>query len=568
MAACQTDSCIYTLQVTPGDLSADEGQDLTVTFKDANGAIVSQAVAHIPAIIAGTEDLMTYHDPSICENTDLVVLKGGVAIASASYPFSFQNVYIQGGGKLVIPNNATLNVKKFIHMRSGSLASPTYQFTYPQMVVNGRLNNASGKVYYECLLNEAQYYNLTLPYDVNIADVTYMNGATLSLNPSGSASNALWVAYYDGATRATGASGWKDFAGATLKGGIGYTVAATPETVRPTGGRATQRKYSLVRFPMAVDLTGGETKTDRSVSVTSYPSQTGKDNDAGWNLVGNPYLADYGGAVTGLTNSNGIGLLVDDGLGGYVWSGRVRYVVLPNDQGTSYAPLVASASKLPAFKNFFVQIGSGDALGFQFTSRAQNAPARMLYAGNNTEEEEDSELMVGIKITRKGETETVGVLIGENHTDDYEINADLQKWSNPSGYNFYALGNGEQLSFIAVNEASAQNIELGYSVPDFGTITITADEAYDMSQLQSLMLTDIVEHKTVDLLKNKYTYSFGGKSKSDNRFVLSVVRKAPSVVTNLDKAPATKQPTKIFHNNHLYILSGSQVFDACGTLLK
>lgn len=565
LSNCETDKYIYNLQIYPGDLRKDEGQELTITFKDANKKIISQAVTHIPIIVAQEDNLITNHDPAICTKSDLVILDGGIAIASPT-AFTFQNIHIQGGGKLIIPTGTTINTHR-LHMHAGTLAGEDYQFIFPEMVVDGSLNNKSGIINYEYVLNDKQYYNLSLPYDVNLTNVTYRDGHPLVANPTTRVTNALWIAYYDGATRAMGMSGWKKFAGETIQHNVGYTVSATPETVRPIGGNSTQRKYAIVRFPMQVDLSSGEPSKNHHIQVYSYPSTNNHDNDAGWNLVGNPYFASYGGTIAGLTNTNGIGLLVDDGQGGYEWQGKVRYVVLPNNQGTAYVPMIASAALLPAFNNFFVQIGEGDVLEFSLASQMQNNPNRMVFA--TSQNEDSQEIMTGIKINYNGNIETVGILLGNHFTEKYEINADLQKWLNPSGFNFYALGKDNQLSFIALNADFATNIPIGYSVPGKGFITITADDSYDVSQIQSLILTDLINHQTVDLLKEPFTYYFNSPNASDNQFILSVIGKVPSITTDTEEGIGkTSVPSKILYNNRICILRNAHIFDLQGALLK
>lgn len=520
LSNCQVDKGIYRLQVTPGDLTNDEGLELEIIFKDAYGAVVSQAITKIPIIVSTPENITDIHDYSICAQTDLVVVNGGVAKAGIT-PYRFNNIRIQAGGKLVVPSGTSLTTDN-IYMTAGYVENERYQFIYPQLVANGSINNSSGKIYYDYWMNEAQYYNLALPYEVNIAEIKYQDGKSLPLNTN------LWIAVYNGMTRSTGASGWEDFNGSKLNAGIGYTVAATPQTVRIVGGAAAQRKYAIVRFPMSANLTNGETTTDKSIAVTPYPSQTGKDNDAGWNLVGNPFLANYGGNVDGLSNSNGIGLLVEDGTGGYTWQGKVRYVIMPNDNGTSYLPILATSTMLPAFKNFFIQIGSGDALNFSLVNRAQKAP---MYEENVDEE---NIITTGIVLSRNEFSDPVGVVIGDNYTSEYEINADLQKWNNTNGFNFYALSSSERLSFIALDNVLAKNIALGYSVPEYGTYYISLDTTYTNTELEAIYLTDTKRNKVTNLLVENYKFSLGQAETNNNRFTLAVVKKAPGVTTGFD----------------------------------
>lgn len=520
LSSAKEDAGLFRLPVP--DLCSSAGLPLTITFKNAYGEIVSSAVTEIPLIINGTINIADEIDRGSSASRDLVILNGSV-VTAATVPYSFRDIYVYAGGKLVVPTGAVLNTQH-IYLRAGAIENGMYQFRYPQMVVNGAIHNSSGVVNLDYLMNQKQYYSLCLPYTVDVSAVTYRDGKPLKFN------SYWWGAVYNGAVRATGASGWEYFNGTRLQAGLGYTVAAAPQSVRIMGGSATQRSYSAVRFPMMANLENGETTSSKTTPVVSYPSQTGKDNDAGWNLVGNPFMANYGGLVDGLT-SNGIGLLVDDGNGGYYWQGNVRYVVMPSDDGLSFSPEVATGTHLPAFKNFFVQIGPGDnALEFSLANRAQSVPARLL----TQTEPQTQEIMVGLKLCSSTQTDKLGVLVGEEFTLGYEVNADLDKMMNQTEFNCYALTDDKSaLSFIAIPPQQIHSIALAYQVPKAGNYTWQIDKTFDLSRVQSVILYDIQTQTSVDLLQEKYSFTTAQSEHVTNRFLLSIALQQSATPTDI-----------------------------------
>ena len=548
---CAKDEGIYTLKVANGTLRTDEGGDLTITFKDVNGQVVSTFSLRIPVLVSTKEIIQNEHDRLLCASTDLVVLNGGVA-TNGSTPYSFRNIYIQGGGKLVVPSGTTLSTEQ-LYMRAGTLDSKgVYQFTYPQLVANGMIRNTSGIINYEYLLSDDHYYSLCLPFDVNVNDITYYDGSAMHCGSN------LWITYYDGATRATGASGWKDFSGTQLQAGIGYTIAATPQSVVSDNNTSVALRYALIRLPMEASLQSGETLSDHTTLVTPYPASTGRDNDAGWNLVGNPFLANYGGQIEGLDSGNGIGLLVDDGAGGYVWSGSVRYVVIPDSYGLNYAPMLASNATLSAFNNFFVQIGSGDALTFSLANRAQKAPW-------HTSNVIADERMTGIVMAGMGTEDRVGVLIGDEYTREYEINADLQKISRNAGVNLYAWVEQGELSFVALNDTMAEYIPLGYMVPQAGEYTIRLDELYNGDSFSSVTLLDTETGQSVNLKQGEYSF-VTSQITNNTRFVLSVM--SLQTPTEMKLVKVVSPCDKWMQRGQLIIRKGDALFNAQGCRIK
>ena len=241
-----------------------------------------------------------------------------------------------------------------------------------------------------------------------------------------------------------------------------------------------------------------------------------------------PYLANYSDIDDLVTDgTNGIGLLQLTG-SGYIWVGQARYVVLPSDDGQSYEPGDASSTSLPAFKNYFIQIGTGDALTFPLANRAQSAPARMW--------ETDNEIMAGVQLEGNGKKDYVGLLLGDDYTQGYEINADLAKWMN-GGLNLYAHVGNYDLSVAALNAVEAEAaIPLTVKTAGAGTYTFSLSDKWNKNRgyLTHLYLYDTNSQSHTDLLTDEYTFTASGNTTMGNRFYLSATRsQLPSAINTL-----------------------------------
>ncbi|MCQ2346815.1 MAG: T9SS type A sorting domain-containing protein, partial [Paludibacteraceae bacterium] len=514
----------YALSYDATDVLAYQGKLLNLTLRNNYGDTLGVLVTRIPFVISGN---VNSSDLAPSNESDVWITNG--ATLTINDTREMQTLYVAGGGKIVVPEGYTLTTKKII-LRSGELNQEgEYTHCYPQMVVNGSLLNESGIITYEYLLNSTQFFNLCLPYDVNLADVTLCDGTV--------ADKSMAIQYYDGNTRKTGASGWKYLwnpqtsvgAYPTLQAGIGYTICCRAPRVTMKDGTKIRRTYSYLHLPMKVDLSNGEIAEGnaRTTPVIPYGMTDGalddgiKANNAGWNLVGNPYMADYS-VPDGLISDNGVGLLEEDDKGQYHWTGTVRYAVIPAEDGQSYTSMVINDITLPAFKNFFIQIGTGDELSFSLAKRAQKAPTYLMT-------EDNQETMFGVTLSGNGETDRVGLLLSNDYTSAYEINADLDKWTN-AGLNLSAQIGDNKLAVAALSaEEAEESIPLSVTIPQNGTYSFALNDEWtsNIANFSHLYLHDTQENIVQDLMVSPYTYS-AIKGLTTDRFWLVPVRQTPT----------------------------------------
>ena len=535
----------------------------------------------IPYIINNsTTDVAVLNNTSttkaVAAVTDVVVLNDATFTAAGTKndKYTFRTIHVYGGGKLVVPSEATegLGIYSLV-MRSGTIENGTYTNSYPQLVMNGKYSNTSG-IYLDYITTYERYYALSVPYSVKTKNIKYPADIYGDNLKDGGNRASFALQYYDGAARATGASGWKDFDESgddpTLIPYQGYTFWGAPRKVSVNGGAKERQKYGIHRIQLtgvgADDLLKSETE-NKTINITAYPAN--RPNDMGWNFLGNPYLAQYGG-LSADNELVQVGLLEQEMIdgkwtGGWKHTGNLRYITTTTD-GQTYTPVEVDKATFSPFNTFFIQAATNGALSFVSASRAQSLPARHYAA----QQETAKEITTGIILTGNDQTDRTGLLIADNFTEEYDFNADLSKFEN-SGINLYTIGKDGKLAFMAINQALAeQPIPLGYSAPTDGEYTIAFDEdRYNATDISALYLIDYDRNETTNLLHTDYSFVTTAGTNNE-RFALQVAF-IPQNATSVEWVDdATIQVAVDGNNlllNNLPTDAGVQVFDALGRVI-
>ncbi len=544
------------------------GKKLHIIYKKG-GDIISAFETTIPSIVKADEELNA-SSLNLDENSLVAVLPGAKLTFDEDVEIRQLDVY--GKGEVVIPEGTTVHTYGVVLRADGTTGSSYTEGDYPQMRVQGALDNYNDDtIYYDFTINNKKYYPLILPYPVTCATgIRYADGSPIT--------GRFEIRSYNSATRAATGAGWTLFddtsVGATLQPYAGYNIYALPK--RWNGQKNKLQPAAYVRFAMHADLTAGEPL--KATPVNLYDNDgAAEEGNRHWNLIGNPYFYSYAATDGKMVQ---LSKVQSDVAGGYEYSGlgdgeEIRYVSLPKRGFTGYVQLEVSDvdMNLRPFNVFFVQAKSAYDLSLQLTDRPAEptpAPAMRRVLGNNTVVDMPKEIKTGITLTQGEQYDKTGILFGDAFTTEYDYNADLVKLlgSDPE-LQLYSLAANNKLAFCALPYSSMDtlvlNLPIGYVNLTTGSPAVIAFDArrYGTAYIEHIYLTDNAMHTTSDLLTDAYTFT-PETTTDDTRFMLTVVAReytqdgnngnnSDNVLTGIDDA--TKAPT---HTVAIYDMLGRE----------
>ena len=516
----------------------------------------------------------------ICKTCDVVVRDNATLMkmaddAANDHP-QVRNIYVYENSSLIVPNGTNYTINNLSLRRKGDEVSSLS--AYPDALKLPE--SAATPISLDLRVDANNWHWFTLPYDCNIADVTWVDGSAAQYNVD------WFLMTYDGKQRASTQNGgcWEQYNGTTIEAGKGYIVGITGDLTNPN--------YTFeLRFPMAKEVLANE-GTDKTVDVRAWGVETNiRPNHKGWNLVGNPYLAYY--QRDNITNFEGLrlGQLTgpDPQTGYWEQTGNVPYVVIPIEGGwVSYEQVLASETELMPFTAYFVQVGNDGehnsnqelSISFDHTKLQLSAtpmPASIVRRAPAEIEETEEPIIVGVSLTNgKGESDKTSLVIDDRFTKEYEMNGDFFKWFGDY-YNYYTKpvlytigADQEKRAFNALNEElAAQPIPMGMYAAQAGNYTFSLNKRADLSRVEEVWLYDATQSTYTNLMQSDYTFSTS-KVNGAGRFSLSV-KLAPKVATSIDNVTADK----VWATTHTkqVIVNGLEngmhlwLYDATGKLL-
>ena len=533
-------------------------------------AVTYSGIKSIPVIISrSTQNVkaepFTTLTKEVYNYADLVVRDGTVLTVNGTEAENkFYDVTIYPTSKISVPESKKLGVHSLTffggidEIYNGSTYTMN-KYGVPELSLKGQFGTKTvTTIDYVMRVNLDQMYQMGVPYDVNLSDITYWDGTAMTPGTN------LYVSTYDGQARVNKESKtwiWEEdfeskLGAATLKAGVGYTISAEPQS-------GVGSEYSIIRMPMTGNVAAYATEAAKTVPVVAYANTKGAtvgDNNKGWNYLSNPYMVSISGSTAGGATDSKlvVGYLRETGTGPWEWvDDDYRYVTIPHDDGTDYYQQKFSAATLKPFKSFFLQIANNGDLSFALTSR-QNAPARYL-------EVKEREVEFEVLLNNGARQDNTGLLIAEKYSPAYEINADLEKMIG--AMSIYTIYGGYNLAYNALSPADAEQlIPVGYVAPAAGEYTFLLDEQSDYGQIEHIYLTDYEQSRTVDLLDDTYVFTTDA-GKNESRFAINVILKEEieEIVTGIDEVDAESElPLKFIYEDKMYILRGGVIYDATG----
>ena len=577
LSSAQRDIAVY--ELTADGLVANPTQRLSITIG------TEKMLLPIPYIVNSntTDATLTGNNKTLAAVSDLVVLNGKTLTADAATAskYTFRNVTIYGGGKLVIPSDKGFGVASFTLRAGGITDAGEYDYVYPQFELRGTFTNSAAKINYDYITDYDHWYHLVLPFAGDLTTIKYPTefyGANVAANNRGS-----WqIKRYAGEIRATGNyNAWVDIETedkTSTTAGQGYIFWGAPKKVSVNGGASTRQKWGIQRITMSVTAPNAMTAEngDKAISeLSSYanvPNNSKKDNDQGWNLIGNPYMVNLTDMATTGLHACKLVEVIDPATG--KWNGKwewndetdIRYLTIPSDHFDFYtAKTVAKSVPLVPGRAFFVQLdGEANGITFAAANRASLMPA--LRAAND----KPVDIETGIVLSNETLQDEVNFWIKAGKTNDYEYNADYPKTPNNNHFNIYGVHTNGDLSWVATGpEYAAESMPIGYQVPAAGTYMLSLSEIYNSDDLEALYITDhaLSPEVTVDIMSEPYEFSVNQAETNDKRFTVSIKLKKDSEndATGLDNININgEEIQKFIYQDKMYILHHGIIYDATG----
>lgn len=523
------------------------------------------------------------------KNYDVVVLRGATLTTNASNTeaFKFGNLYIYAGAKLVNSTNGYLNLN-YLELRGGIIgidAKSSLTQDVPRLMLGKAIAGCTYGANLDMIVNTAHSYALSVPFDVSLANVNFAN----FLNPStgeavsGMLDQQFLIMEYDGEQRASTGKGWKHVTSTSrvLHPGEGYVLQGK----RPKG-----QPFAVIRFPLSLvtAVTGwatssGEIEKD-PIDITAYNGGSGTpDNDKGWNLIANPYMAplSYNGADEGYAANFTVGNLVkspDDEHwdGSYKWvNDENAYVTIPNETYTAFPQYRANSANAiyKPFMNFFIQVATDGSVEFDRSLRDMSKMPRYLMPA----EKKASPVYVDIDLTHGADVAQAGITIKENATPGYKFGEDQNMMEQPDALTYlksYTIADGHYLVGNTLTPSEANSlIPLEFYAPNTESeYVFSLSGTTDVDKLDYVILYDEVESINTNLMQYNYNFNLSESGLVKNRFYISLKLKEESTSTDIEEVVTGKEdsdkPLKFLYRGQIYILNNGVIYDATGKRVR
>lgn len=557
--------------------SGKQCQQMLIQITESD--VLKQKILQVPFIINSTDittdNLRTWtggatatEQDSITYNMEIVV-RPGAKITTNNAAGKFGKLSIYPGGMADISQNIRL---AHFTMRGG-YSWLGGSFAMPHAKVVGNVTGTGNQVVYDYYIDATKYYDLAVPKTMTWNPVT---------DDKGSDAVDLWVKQYNGATRASTGKGWVWYNWSAdplnINMGCGYLVAATPKYGRP---------YLIMRFPIGMTLAADEATKD-PIAVTAYgmtdralnPGVSA--NNAGWNLIANPFLTSYkkdadgvdgeGVAISGSIATGELVPEIKDGqpTGKYVWDEtggkNVRYVTTYDYATGSYEQHPMSSTTLEPFTGFFIQVAKDSYVKFDASGRQNNIIARRRV------ENLPDDMEIGITASfGEDSDETILLLCDDLSRDNaLEFPDESSKIINTGRINFYTFAGVTSMYANGMSYAEGQEWNAaGITPTQSGMYTFRATKV-NTNYVKSVLLKDLYTNLEYDLLRNDVEI-YLEPGTVDDRFLVKIVLQAEEdMPTALDEINAgiNQTPEKFIYNDKMYILYNGVIYDATGKRVK
>ena len=570
-------------EVGLADITGDYGKVLSLKMKIGGDDKIANVT--IPIIVSGTDVTTAASEPfttldAATKDYDVVILDGAklTTDATASHASSFHNFYVYSGGTWINDNGSTsLNYLELRGGIKGIGAKDSHEQGVPHVLLNKAVSSTNG-ANLDMTVYTDHGYALSVPFDVDLSKVNFAN----SLKPgtgaqvNGTLASQFWIRKYDGEVRANnGRGGWVDITPAdnkTIHAGEGYTLQGK----RPKG-----QPFAVIRFPFTgvntwANANGEVAKADIPIYAYEGGANT-PDNDKGWNLIANPYMATIAynteDELSWAASFKVGNLEKTDGAnwdGKYQWTDASHaYVTVPNDSYTAFPQTRASKATFYPFKNFFIQASSNGVVAFERTDRSEIHQRLM------AQEEQMAPIFADINLAHGSESAQAGLTIDAGATAGYKFGEDYTIFESREELDYlkvYTIADGHYLVGNTLTPAeTTEMIPLEFYAPNTtGEYVFSLDEGSDIDRLEYVILYDAELGLNTNLLTGSYAVELDKTGLIENRFSIGLkIKEEEHVTTGTgDVDDEAERPFKFIHNDKMYILRNGKLYDATGKMVR
>lgn len=577
----------YTVNFGDGiNFAADASNGAMLTLEWKKGETV-KAMSNIvvPKIIASSATMSSIESGDAkWAQWEVHVLPGVKLTANAgdflSNDVTIKHLEIYPGATVVVTKGAAesgILTATTLVLRNGWTRAGTKQFEKARLYITPSTATLKAtNVYADWYVDYDQYYSISVPWEVTLANVKYRY---CSVSPTVGYDGNIRLRYYDGENRAaTGqdqiGQNWKDYGKSGNKSvptklvpSMGYAMNAK----RPTG-----KAFSIIRMPLTLPsgtwgagtwTTNGEQgevssvhKNQVSVTGWGYGGST-PWYAMGWNFIGNPYMCEFSGDDSGITGQ----MELQNG-------GSIRYATIPDEGFKNYDQVNITSTALKPATGFFIQANSEDAQTITFAGSKIVAPSAPAHYMTQTEAIPEQEAY--IRLSYEGGKDQMGLIIGEDYTEAYEVNADLAKVLGDAGYvKTYMHYSNMDLAYVAINATLAQEwIPVTVILPTEGEYTYSLMSSSEVEQLEGVYLIDYTNNQITNLLENDYVFTATAGTISD-RFAINAIVGQRETPTDVDVINAggdihSNEPVKFIWNDKVFILHRGVIYDSTGKRVR
>ena len=436
--------------------------------------------------------------------------------------------------KVYVCADAKLKINGGKMLRVNDLVLRTRPFHAAELENNGTLTMDGQMFYSRQIADKTHYYEMALPYDVDLADMQFSNGKEA---PFGT---YFGLMEYDGQSRADHGPdvnrNWKTLNPAsvsTMQGGKAYQMLST------------SAYYYEFYFPVTY-----EKRTDgAAVSVTAYTKAAGATpaGDKGWNYITSPYTHTFDCHYD--DPSEGVKI---------AWRSEEDNTTFTQDIATSIHPTFV----------FYYQAAATGSLRFYNSNFTFAAPRRL---GLQPLRTQWLRIRFGENVEDAPADVTNIFLNDDKFTADYDMGYDVEKWSTQGTIPLvWTVMGDNRLAFAALPDSSAATMMIPVSVysPYEGEFRFSLEQNNYLTRMEHVYLYDAQEHTTTDLLETEYT-CLVPQGTTEGRFFINT-KHVPEVATGLDGAEAAKigGSTKLLRDGVLYIERNGLLYDAQGKQVR